>query len=490
MQRYSLLTAGMLITVGMLLGRVLGLLREIALASRFGVGPQADSAILLLVIPDAIASALIFGSASATLVPAFASRDSAALQALFWQALIVSFGAFSVIALLLCILPFSLPAGVGGSFDAKNALILALCSLPWAAVTAVITAYLQWRRRLVVPAFSNAIFNGVVVAALLLLPMNMLAFGGVILAAGGIRLIVHGSALRRLQEVRFQVKFTPWQLDASLLSTYLITTATSILSVLPMYMPYSMVAFSGGGVALFNYAFKLVLLPGMLIQTFLQMALFPWLVGKRADADDQALCKARTVSVQLSWLMAWMVGLILAWAAPEITQICFGYGQMTEENVHEIAHLMRAGVWLVVPSVLACVWQQILYADGRTTSALHGNGVQALAIVPLYWLGMKLGGLSGSMVACVIVAILPLIALLRDAKKQGIITSYYPDRAYIMSTLIASTVFILPAWGLSMVELPALLYLAMLAGLGIIALISGAWQCSHIREQIIQRIKQ
>src|ERR1700728_2596751 len=100
----SLINAGALMTTGMMIGRVLGLLREMLLASRFGIGEQADMAIAFLIIPDFIGAALIGSAASAALVPAFFAREREDAVALFWQVMMISVAAFVIIALaiLLC----------------------------------------------------------------------------------------------------------------------------------------------------------------------------------------------------------------------------------------------------------------------------------------------------------------------------------------------------------------------------------------------------
>src|SRR5690606_4625947 len=85
-----LFSVGMLVTVGMLAGRVLGLLREALIAAPFGAGVDADMAVSLLIIPDFVTALLIGSAASATLVPAFASRSAQEASALFFQALAAS----------------------------------------------------------------------------------------------------------------------------------------------------------------------------------------------------------------------------------------------------------------------------------------------------------------------------------------------------------------------------------------------------------------
>src|SRR5258708_2872554 len=136
----TLFSAGALIALGMLAGRVLGLLRETLLAASFGTGGVADIAIALLIIPDFLTQPLIGNAFGATLVPAFAARDENNALALFWQAFVSTVIVFVLIALLI----------YSQSHDMPYAFLLALCSLPLTAATAVAMAWLQYHHRFLI----------------------------------------------------------------------------------------------------------------------------------------------------------------------------------------------------------------------------------------------------------------------------------------------------------------------------------------------------
>ena len=237
----ALFTAGALVGMGVLLSRVLGLLREVLLASRFGVGPEADTAIALLLIPDFITGALVGPAVGATFVPLFTARDRESALHLFWQALVVSIGTFTLLAILIgCNASHTVHLiGKGGDIlpGATAAFLIAISTIPLTAATAILTAWLQYSGRFRVPAFANAIFNGVIVCTLWLMPVGLAMLAVSIFCAVLARLIAHAYAFYRSVN-----KMTPtlghhWQLNRTILKTYATTMATDICNLFPQFAP-------------------------------------------------------------------------------------------------------------------------------------------------------------------------------------------------------------------------------------------------------------
>jgi putative peptidoglycan lipid II flippase len=277
-----LFSAGALITAGMLAGRLLGLLREMLLASQFGIHAQADMAIMLLIIPDFITAALIGSAASAALIPAFAERDHDNALALFWQSLALSLIVFTLIGLLMFMQEDHLRALMSAEVrelpQASLAFFLTLCSLPLAAATSIVTAYLQYRGRFMAPAFANAIFNFIIILTLCILPGSLAVFAGGIVVAAVVRLVAHVGAFARVGDTLKKPVWSPLVINKSLGKTYASTVGAGVFGMLPFYTPYVLIAYMGSSVALFNYAFKLIMLPAALLQTVVQMVLLPYSV--------------------------------------------------------------------------------------------------------------------------------------------------------------------------------------------------------------------
>ena len=63
--------SGFILFSGLMLGRLLGLARDIYIASKFGATIESDILIIILTVPDAIFSLIASGAISAALIPEF-----------------------------------------------------------------------------------------------------------------------------------------------------------------------------------------------------------------------------------------------------------------------------------------------------------------------------------------------------------------------------------------------------------------------------------
>jgi putative peptidoglycan lipid II flippase len=427
----KLLSAGALIAVGMVAGRVLGFLREILLAAYFGSGSEANIAIFLLLIPDFITALLIGGAVSAVLIPAFAERDSEHSLALFWQSLML----FVVVFIILSI---GLSLCFGSGFIA-----VALCSLPLTAATGIFTAYLQHRGKFIVPAFTTVIFNSVILAALWFLPADLLTLAVAVIVASSARLGAGMLAFFQAGGRFINIFSAKLELNRKLLSAYAQTIASNMLGIFILYTPFGLAALlSLNDFALFNYAFKLIIFPTVLIQTIIQMVLLPWFVSNlewRSRATQAAHLNDASprdagprissssgsgmiynYSIGGALVISLIASLIVTFLSGFIAEICFGYGKMTAQDVTVIGKLLAIGIWVTPFMVLLSVYQQIFYAHKKTRIVLVANIVLALAVAPLCFVGHITSGNEGMLAGFVIAQIAPVI-ILAVRKHKGLI---------------------------------------------------------------------
>ena len=365
------------------------------------------------------------------------------------------------------------------------AFFLTLCSLPISAATAVITAYLQYRGRFVAPAFANAVFNVGIILTLWLSPGGLALFAVGIIAATTARLGTHVGAFIRAGDTGGKPLLCPWQIDAPLAKAYGATASSGILGLLPYYAPYAVIAFAGSSVALFNYAFKLVLLPATLLQTILQMVLLPWFVKLRATEGAQPY----SMSLQLAWIVALVMSMALSLVGSQVAALCFGYGKMTPEAIAQVGQLFALGVWAVPPMVLTCVWQQILYANKYTGAVLSTSALQAMLVVPLSWLGHRLIGPQGVLVAYIAVQAAPLWILAREGVKRGLVASLRPSWVYARMTLAALLAFLPLAWLQQSLALPAFASVMLACFIGIVSLGAGLLASQPVRQWAMQKVR-
>ena len=69
-----------IVTFGLLLGRLFGFLREVLIASKFGISSESDIATILLTIPDFLVGLIAGGALSAVLIPEFQKIENMRLK--------------------------------------------------------------------------------------------------------------------------------------------------------------------------------------------------------------------------------------------------------------------------------------------------------------------------------------------------------------------------------------------------------------------------
>jgi|GEM_PF-3607429 len=488
----SLLTAGALVTIGLLAGRILGLVREMMLAGYFGTGAEADLAISLLIVPDFITGALVGSAVGATLVPLYAARTPEKASALFWQAFLVSVGFFTVLA---AIVGFSITGAAslqseGAALAASSpfAFLIAVSAIPLTAATSIITSYLQYRGRFAVPAFANAIFNFGIIMALWLLPSGLIMLALGIMLAALARLLFHAAAFFRAGGTWSRGSFTPWQIDRPFLKTYITTVTTDICNLFPQFAPYMVIAAFGGGLAVFNYAFKLAYVPATLGYSLTQMVLLPWFVKLLHSEGKDNKGTHYVVTLQVAWCFSLAVCLSLSLAARDIAQLCFGYGKMTDDDIGLVAQLFDVGVWAMPGMFLSSIWQQIMYAHGKPNMPLVASMVQAIAIVPLCWLGYQAIGLFGVSLAYAALQFLPVLWLSYAGYKQGIIPRWWPSPVYAQMAVAAILAWLPLAWLFNSLELPAIAGILLAMLIGLITLAAGLAVCHPVRQWGLQKL--
>lgn len=385
-----------MLSLALLAGRLAGLVRELMLASVFGVSATADTAVLLLTLPDLLINLLISGGLSAALVPRFSSLDGHDAMVLMRYASMAVILLFSLVGVVLVAWPnlaFGLLApGLAAPFEPGAAVLVAVAlAIPLTGASGVAGAYLNAGQRYFVTGCGTLFFNLAVVAAMLLAlragePLLLLAFG-----------IAAGAALRWSAQLitlpagvwRVAARGPVW--DRPLMRAFATAALSSALLLLaPLAVRAMASTVSEGAISSFNYAQKLIELPiGILITSISTVALTR-LSALKAAGDDAALVRAAGHSVRHALLVAISVAAIGCWFADSIVQVLFGRGQMNQEALARVAGLTRIAL-LTVPFVaLSSMAMARLNAVGRSARLLRPTLgslllLPVLALPGLYW---------------------------------------------------------------------------------------------------------
>ncbi len=423
-----LLTNTMWVSLGILLGRLAGFVRETSLAARFGASPEADVAVVLLTVPDIFVNLLVGGALSVALIPAFKRYGAGPrAQALFVQGSLLTGLAFLLVAALASYFAAPLIAlavpGLAQSHlvEAESLLGWTLWVIPLTTLAGVSTAYLQAHERFVLPAMGTLIFNSVLVVALLWLLDQEQPLQGLVPAILAAALLRWVSQLARLPRRPWGWRALRWSLiDRPLLLRYLQALgAGGLITLLPVIARAFGSQSGEGNLALLNYALKLVEFPLGVAITVLAVAIYPTLSQAHARGEDAepALCSA------LRWVLVLALAMwVSLFSFRELfAQLTFGWGRMTPEAVETLAGLFGLGLLSLPLQGLSSLMLAAFNARHDTVTPLRVNAWVVLLFLPASWVAQRLGGLDGvvwAMVAAYLAIMLAQALLLQ--RRHGV----------------------------------------------------------------------
>jgi peptidoglycan biosynthesis protein MviN/MurJ (putative lipid II flippase) len=415
------LKAGLLSLSLLLASRLLGLLRESALAATFGSTGLGDVAVLMLTLPDWLAGVLASGALSYVLLPYWAQQGAA--HAALSQRRVAHWmlAAGVLLAAALCLLRQPavawLAAGLSPALrpDGARALVWSALALPAALLAALWSTRLQHERDFIGLYGSNLVVNGLLVAALWMaaqVSQNASAPGDDVLTAVGLGLLA--AMVLRLLWMRSRLPLaTPvppaWPgLVAQAMPRTRLWLWAAAAAGLPLALPFvarSLASQGGeGALSTFNYAWKLVELPLVLAIQLVATLSFPAITrafaedaARRAraasDADGRPGHGAAAAAVSGAFVLAWTLacaaaaGLLVA--APAVTQLLFGWGRMGPQALVQVATWGAAGAWGLLPQALIAVVLTVLATQGRMRVAV---AAYALALGGLLAFGSRAAG--------------------------------------------------------------------------------------------------
>ena len=394
------LQAGLLSLLLLLASRVLGVLRETALAAALGSSGMADVAILMLTLPDWLAGVLVSGALAYVLLPHWAKEPVAqqnATQSRVARRLLL---AALVLAALMCIaqvplaallLPGASPAWHGA---ARQAVVWSALALPAAMLAGLWATRLQHQRDFVGLYSANLVVNAVLIAALVFVGWQGAGaavgqtLGVCLLLAVALRLLWQGWRLRHWRHDSLPTETSA--AVAAALPGWRIWLWAALGAGLPLTLPFVARTFASGGgegaLAIFNYAWKLVELPLVLAIQLVASLAFPAIAQAHArqapsgEKDLEAMAVAVRNALVLAWTLACAAAAALLVGAPAIASLLFGWGRMQGPALAQIAAWGSAGAWGLLPQALLAVALTVLATVGRMRFAVLAYAL-ALALL-------------------------------------------------------------------------------------------------------------
>lgn len=292
-----------LVGSGIFSSRVLGLARDLVLASVWGTGTAMGGWVFAFTIPNLLRALFAEGAFSAAFVPVFSERLETDGEQRAWHS---ATAVISALLLAVALVSASL-AGIAvvlGTLSwegtMKTAFRLLPLVMPYAVLIAGSTAFagvLNAMGHFTLPAFSPILLNGfLIVAALGCAPLFgetraewIFALPWAALAAGTVQLFLHGLQCRHLGfrwRFRFERRHADTRRVAALMAPVMVGTGVMQLNVL---VDRTLAAWLGSeAITSLYYSQRLVYLPVSLFGVALGVASLPllsraWAAGNRSE---------------------------------------------------------------------------------------------------------------------------------------------------------------------------------------------------------------
>ncbi len=466
--------AAVIMSVGNVASRALGLVREMAKSYFFGAGGAVSAFDVASKVPTMFNDQLVGGMLSSSLVPVFSDYAHSEDREELWQV----FGyVFTILALILAGLVFVLEIaapvvarllGRGLSPDyldmASSMVRVTAPAVFFLNVAGLLSAVLYSLQRFRLPAFTGAVYNATMVAVIVLfgrgpLGVRTLAIG--LLAATvvqaafqlpglrGIRLRIPRLGRRADRNQRWPSPLHPALIQIGRL--YLPIGVGLLVDQFAVGLSINLASRTGAsGIAWMNYAATLIQFPLGLVVTAVSVAILPTLSRYAAGADEPAFRATLAQGLRLVLILVLPAAVGLMVMAEPLVAVLLQRGQFQPSDTVATAEVLR---FSILGLVFAALDQPLIFAfyarKDTWTPALVGMGTVALyiamALLPIQFHEPRLWELIlANSLKLMAHALLMLVLFTR---KVGSLSPYRVGRTTLLA-LGASVAMALPMLGI------------------------------------------
>lgn len=356
----SLLRSSLIVGCMTMLSRVLGLARDVVVASSFGASEAADAFFVAFKIPNFLRRLFAEGAFAQAFVPVLSEyrekRELASVQALVNR---VAGGLGSILLLLTIVAVLAAPAitavfAPGFYLHAEQKFALAsqmlAITFPYLmliSLTAFAGAILNSYEHFVIPAFTPVLLNLCLIGSALFLspyfeePVMALAWG--VLMAGCVQLLFQVPFLMRIRLLPKPI--VDWQDPGVKKIIQLMLPAIFGVSVAQINLLLDTVLatfLQTGSVSWLYYSDRLVELPLGVFAIAISTVILPSLSRKSANQSMEDFAKTLDWALRMILLIGLPSALALFYLAEPLLVTLFGYGNMGERDVLMAGQSLRA----------------------------------------------------------------------------------------------------------------------------------------------------
>lgn len=413
--RRGLMRSGLVVSAMTMLSRVMGLARDVVVATLLGAGDGADAFFVAFKIPNFLRRLFAEGAFNQAFVPVLSEYSTQRSREEIRALLNATAGSLTaVLALMTAVAMLCAPwliwvfAPGFGSDPEKLALTADMLRLTFPyllliSLTAFSGSVLNTWNRFAVPAFTPVLLNlSLIGAALFLMPLMeepamALAWG--VLIAGAAQLVFQVPFLLRLGLMP-----TPWPNFAhegvrrilKLMGPALFGVSVSQINLLLDTVLASLLA--AGSVSWLYYSDRLVELPLGVFGVAIGTVILPALSKRHADQSKEHFAAMLDWAIRIVLLLGLPAALALAVLAEPLLITLFHYGAMTDNDIQMAAMSLRAYAFGLVAFMLIKVLAPGFFARQDTKTpvkvgiiAMVANMVFNLLLIwPLAHAGLAL----------------------------------------------------------------------------------------------------
>ncbi len=284
--------------MGLFLGRILGIVRELTLAGHLGASSTADIAIALITLPDIIINIFIGNATAAVFIPKIQRKSNDVKFRYFLKLSSTFLISFSLLSLLLflnidLLANAILPAQQSSDIFVSQ-LKWTLFAIPFLALNSVSRLFLQNENKFGLIGLENVIFNVLIIFAIQFIagPESMHYVTAAVISGSVLRWLVQALQIFKIYRQQNPLSSND-HLSLQRNDFYRFTQALStglIIQVIPIFARSMSSYFSGaGGLSIFNYVYKFTEFPLALGSSIIAAVVFPKLSKLYVENKDDYL---------------------------------------------------------------------------------------------------------------------------------------------------------------------------------------------------------
>ena len=380
----TIMINSLILSIGILIGRLSGYIREIIVASKFGATTDADTILLMLTIPDLLNNLLASGAVVGILIPLLNTHTNRIEEVLteFTKKLFFITLIFYILVLIIIFFMYD--------FYLFGLLAISLLSVFPNIFTFIITGYLQFEKRFKKQSLNTLVFNIVIIIFLLFDSKNFVFATGVIIASIVRMLWVYTD----LKDTKISYRSFLLQIQSKTLehkTLIFMIFANGLMFINPMIDKLFAAYLQEGSVAILSYAEKIYLLPVSVFLTTYAIAMFPDLSKLVAEGNRDAITTLLKKSIGLNIVISLGVGIVLYIFSHFIVSLFFGVANLNDNVITNISTVLNAYIISLVMAGTNSILLNLVFSYKWYQSLILYSITMVLCNIVLDTIVIKLG---------------------------------------------------------------------------------------------------